>query len=166
MLLRAIVSVVLVGLALVACGPSSGQIRTARTARYHTTASAAFQAGVAALTQNGYKVANADPVLAKALTTGRWYESDGTFAMKGGDDLVIQQEGMIFLTLAIAVVPDGDAFRVEVTPHGLQHRAGYSAGFPLKPSDPSMSGWITGKVDNVYLSVHEALKKDAVAPGT
>ena len=126
----------------------------------------AFQAGVAALVDNDYKVANADPVQAKAITAGRWYESDGTFARKNPDGRAAQQDGMIFLTIVIAVVADSDAFRVNVTPHALEHRDGYSVEFPLKAADPAMSGWIADKVDNVYLSIHAALKPHAVTPGT
>lgn len=152
--------------AFVACGPSSAQIRTARTARYKTTASAAFQAGMSALSANDYKVAAADPVAGKARTVVRAYEADGTYAARNSDDEVAPKDGMVFLAIDIAVVPDGDAFRVEVTPLAEQFRNGYAKTFPLGPEDPAMAGWITGKVDNIYLSIHEALKKDMVAPGT
>lgn len=161
-----IVCALIAGLVFVACGPSSGQIKTARTARYHTTASVAFQAGVAALAKNNYKVAVADPVAGEARSVERWYEYDGTFVNTNSNDQVIRKDGMIVLTMQVAVVADGETFRVEVTPLAAQFRDGYSALNQLKPDDQAMAGWILGKVDNVYLSIYEALKQDAVAPGT
>lgn len=166
MSLRIIVFALVAGLAFIACGPSSGQIKTARTARYQTTASATFQAGVAALAKNDYKVAAADPVAGKARTVERWYENDGTFVNTNSDGEVIKRDGMVVLILELAVVADGTMFRVEVTPVAAQFRNGYSALVPLKDNDAAMSSWIVGKVDNLYLSVYEALKSDAIAPGT
>lgn len=160
----ALVAVVAV-VAVVACGPSAAQINTARTARYRTTASAAFQAGVAALTSNDYKVAAADAVAGKAQSVPRWYEADGTFVNTNADNQVIMKDGMVVLTLEVGVVADGDSFRVEVTPIANQFRDGYSATFPLKPDDAAMSSWIAGKVDSVYISIYDRLKKDAVVPG-
>jgi hypothetical protein len=163
---RLVFFALLAGLALVACGPSSAQIKTARTARYHSTASATFQAAVSALASNDYKVAAADPVSGKARTVDRWYEYDGTYVAKDSQDQIVTKDKMIDLTIQVAVVADGDAFRVEVTPYAMQFRDGYSQLTELKPDDPAMSGWISGKVDNIYISIYDALKKDAVAAGT
>jgi len=161
-----VVFALLAGFALVACGPSSGQIKTAREARYHATASETFQAAVAALASNDYKVAAADPVAGRARTVQRWYEYDGTFVNTDSDGNVVTKDRMIALTLEVAVVADGDTFRVEVTPIAAQFRDGYSALAQLKPDDTAMSSWIAGKVDNVYLAVYEGLKKDVVVAGT
>lgn len=166
MSLRMIVLGLVAGLAFIACGPSAQQIKTARTARYHTTASTAFQAAMSALSKNDYKIGAADPVAGRARTVDRWYEYDGTYVAKNSDDKVITKDRMVNLTIDVAVVADGDAFRVEVTPQAMQFRDGYSALQQLGPNDPAMSGWITGKVDNIYISIYDALKKDAVAPGT
>lgn len=166
MTLRSLALFVLATLTLVACGPSSAQIKTARTARYDVTASAAFQAGVAALKANDYKVTQVDPVAGRALTEARWFEVDGTSLSRDSDGRPqMTSAGAIELALEIGVVADGAAFFVQVIPHVLQHRAGYSAPLAIKEGDGAMPGWVSGKVDNVYLSIYDALKANAAVPG-
>ena len=152
--------------ALVACGPSSAQIKTARSARYNTTASAAFQAGVAALKANDYKIQQVDPVAGRAITEVKWYEVDGTSMSRDSDGRPqMTSAGGIMFAVEIAVQPDGAAFFVQVIPHVQQMKSGYSAPFDIKEGDGAMPGWVTGKIDNLYLSIYDALKKDVAAPG-
>ncbi|MBK7078865.1 MAG: hypothetical protein IPH44_42035 [Myxococcales bacterium] len=152
--------------ALVACGPSSAQIKTARTARYHTTASAAFQAGVAALKDNDYKIQQVDPVAGRAITDVKWYEVDGTSMSRDSEGRPqMTSAGGIMFAVEIAVMPDADTFYVQVIPHVQQMKAGYSAPFDIKEGDGAMPGWVTGKLDNLYMSIYGALKKDVAVPG-
>ncbi len=163
---RSIAFFLLAAFALVACGPSSAQIKTARTARYHTTASAAFQAGVAALKDNDYKIQQVDPVAGRAITEVKWYEVDGTSMSRDSEGRPqMTSAGGIMFAVEIAVLPDADTFYVQVTPHVQQMKAGYSAPFDIKEGSGEMPGWVAGKLDNVYLSVYAALKKDAGVPG-
>lgn len=163
-MIRILAFTLLAGLVLVACGPSAAQVKTARTATYNTTASVTFQAAVSALKANDYKLAAADPVTGQAESVTRWYEEDGTFVAKNSDDEVVQKDKMIALTMHVAVVPAGGGFRVEVTPHATQLRSGYSALVPLTEHDAPMTSWIAGKVDNLYVTIYDTLKKDAAAP--
>ncbi|MBK9035323.1 MAG: hypothetical protein IPL61_29395 [Myxococcales bacterium] len=164
---RSIALVVVAVLALVACGPSSAQIKTAREARYRASASEVFQAAVGALKTNDHKIKQADPVAGRALTEPRWYEVDGTTLSRDSDGRPqLSSAGGIMLSIEVGVVPDGETFRVEVIPRVLQQKDGYSAPLELKPGDPAMPGWIAGKVDNVYISTYDTLKKSAVLSGT
>ena len=166
MSLRSITFFLLAVFALVACGPSSAQIKTARTARYHTTASAAFQAGVAALKDNDYKIQQVDPVAGRAITDVKWYEVDGTSMSRDSEGRPqMTSAGGIMFAVEIAVMPDADTFYVQVIPHVQQMKAGYSAPFDIKEGDGAMPGWVTGKLDNLYMSIYGALKKDVAVPG-
>ncbi|MBL8621482.1 MAG: hypothetical protein JNK64_09270 [Myxococcales bacterium] len=152
--------------ALVACGPSSAQIKTARTARYRTTASAAFQAGVAALKDNDYKIQQVDPVAGRAITEVKWYEVDGTSMSRDSDGRPqMTSAGGIMFAVEIAVLPDADTFYVQVIPHVQQMKSGYSAPFEIKEGSGEMPGWVAGKLDNLYVSIYDALKKDVATPG-
>ena len=145
MSLRSITFFLLAVFALVACGPSSAQIKTARTARYHTTASAAFQAGVAALKDNDYKIQQVDPVAGRAITDVKWYEVDGTSMSRDSEGRPqMTSAGGIMFAVEIAVMPDADTFYVQVIPHVQQMKAGYSAPFDIKEGDGAMPGWVTG----------------------
>ena len=40
----------------------------------------------------------------------------------------------------------------------------YRAPQPMTDSDPSMAGWIRGKVEHLYLDIHDRLKRYQLAP--
>jgi hypothetical protein len=167
MSLRSIALFALAVFALVACGPSAAQIKTARDGRYRASASEVFQRTVAALKDNGHKVKAADPVAGKAVTEEKFYEVDGTTMSRDSDGRpLMTSAGAIILMLEATVVPDGDVFKVDVTPRVLRMREGYAAAIPIEPGNPEMPGWVVGIVDNVYVSVHSSLKASAVAPGS
>lgn len=163
MLLRSFGLALLALFAFVACGPSSAQIKTARTARYQVTAAEAFQAGVAALDAGDFKIQVADPIASQAVTVPRWYEADGTFTAKDADGKPLLTDGAINLTVELTVVAEGEAVRVNVVPVVLQARTGYTQGVRIEPDSPNMPGWVTGKIDNVYLSIHGRLKTKVIA---
>lgn len=162
MLLRTFGLLLVVVFGFVACGPSAAQVKTARTAKYRVTAAQAFQAGVAALDSNDFKIKVADPVASQAVTVSRWYEADGTFAAKDADGNPRLQDGAINLTVELEVLADGEAVRIDVRPVVVEMRTGYSQGVRIEPDSPQMPGWVTGKLDNVYLSIHDRLKADVV----
>jgi hypothetical protein len=165
MTLRSIVLSLFAVFALVACGPSAAQLQTARTARYQASASEVFQAGVAALKANNYKLKSADAVTARALAEERWYEVDGTTMSRDSEGRPqMTNAGGILFAVEVGVVADGDAFRVEVIPHVWRKRDGSSLPEPIKPGAVEMPGWVAGKLDNLHLSVYEALKAKAAAP--
>lgn len=125
MTLRSIVLSLFAVFALVACPPSAAQLQTARTARYQASASEVFQAGVAALKANNYKLKSADAVTARALAEERWYEVDGTTMSRDSEGRPqMTNAGGILFAVEVGVVADGDAFRVEVIPHVWRKRDG------------------------------------------
>lgn len=160
----------LLGLALAAggasaCGPSSGQVKTARTATYRADADTVFRAVVAAVAKD-YKVINADAPGGILRTQDRWYEQDGTYEDKGAkDDSVIVQDGSIVMHYIVKLAGGPTDYQVEVVAMVAQVRSGYAAPVQLKPDDVGYPGWVIGKTDNLYLAIHESLKPYAVAPG-
>lgn len=164
---RSFAFTIVAALALVACGPSAAQVKAARTAQYHASASIVFQAAVGGLKDNKHEVDQADPSSGVALTKGRWFESDGNFVSKDADSKPMVRDGDVVVAFEVAVVAEGQDFRVDVIPHVQQLRSGYSALFEIKVGDPQMPGFISGLVDSIYLSIHGRLKNVAVvAPAT
>jgi hypothetical protein len=157
---------VAVVIGLMACGPSSAQIKTAREARYRASAAEIFQAGVTALDGNGYKIARIDPVASRAMTVERWYEADGTYMASDATGRPMFLEGMIVLRIELGVMPEGETFKVEVIPHVIQFRESTPKGYELRADDPQLPGFVIDKVNNIYLSVYEKLKPNVVARGT
>lgn len=158
---RVVGFVVLLVFALVACGPSSAQLHTARHARYRISAAEAFQAAVATVDASEFALQVADPIAARASTVTRWYQPSGKFTRTyEGQGAPLAYS--FSLTIEVAVVPDGDAVRVELVPVVFQAKAGLALR-RLPPDDPEMPHWVGGKVDNLYLALHERLRANVVA---
>ena len=62
------------------------------------------------------------------------------------------------IALVVTLVPDGDAYVVQVKPLMMRYHAGPPKPEPIGENDPSVPGWATGKVDQLALSIHDALK--------
>jgi len=158
---RPIVLVVAAIAALVACGPSSGQVRAARSARYSAEPGVVFE-GVRDAVASLHRVTESDPLAGVMITEEKWYEVDGTSASRDANDNWLLGEGAVMLALQVAIKGEPGAWYVEVTPFVLQHQSGSPRPRQLAPDDPQMPGWVQGKIDNVYLAVHEHLKPHVV----
>jgi len=146
------------------CGPSSGQVRAAREARYQADAGVVFKAAADAVAAK-YKIQKADAAQGVIQTVPRWYEKDGTYEDKSADGAqVMAEDGSVLLTFHVRVVGQPGPFQIQVEPEAVQVRTGYAAPVPLKAGDPAMTSWISGKVDDLYLTIHESLKSYELAP--
>jgi len=145
-----------------ACGPSSAQVKTARTSHYEVAASAVFDAAMAAAKENG-GVAEYDAERGLLRTHGRWYQEDGSTATKSGDEFIIRNRSVLLSLIVQVKAEDGEAW-VEVTPLALQHVSGSPQPRELAPDDPALPGWVQDKVDAIYLAIHARLKAHALPP--
>lgn len=146
-----------------ACGPSSGQVKTARTASYKTDANTVFKAVVDVVGRK-YKVINADAATGKLRTEDAWYEKDGTSEDKKANDGVMAEDGAIVMYYLVELAGGPDTYQVEVHPMVAQVREGYASPLKLAEDDLAMPGWVHGKTDDLYLAIYESLKLYAVAP--
>jgi hypothetical protein len=150
-------------LASVACGPSSGQVKTARSASYKTDADTVFKAVVSVVGRK-YKVINADAASGMLRTEDAWYEKDGTSEDKKANDGVIAEDGSIVMYYLVKLAGGPTEYQVEVHPMVAQVRDGYAAPIKIAEDDMAMPGWIHGRTDDLYLGIYDALKVYAVAP--
>jgi hypothetical protein len=150
-------------LLLSACGPSAGQLKTAREARYQGTRDEVFFAVSQALAMEKEKVDKLDAEQGAVLTVGHWYEPDGTSEDRAlGKDSVQVQDGSIYLAFVVTVVGDAPPYGVMVEPTVDQFRNGYSALYHMTPTDPQLPGWVKGKVDDLQLGLYSHLKSRVV----
>jgi hypothetical protein len=147
-----------------ACGPSSGQVKTARTASYKTDSDTVFRAMVQVVGKK-YKVINADAASGMLRTEDRWYEKDGTYEDKKANDGIIVEDGSVVMYYLVKLAGGPTEYKVEVIPFVAQMRAGYAAPVKLEPDDMQIPGWVQGKTDDLYVGIYEALKPYAVSPG-
>lgn len=155
------------GALLVACGPSSAQIKAAREARYQGSRDELFLA-VSNAVGRDQTIEKVDADEGALLTRGRWYEADGTYEDRAlGKESVRPEDGSIFLAFLVLVVGEAPPYQVKVEPVVQQIRSGYSANYQMKPDDPQMPGWVHGKVDDFQIELHGRLKRwEIAAPGT
>jgi hypothetical protein len=155
--MRNVILVLLSLFALFACGPSSGELKAAKTARYKGDKVAMFNA-VKQATEAKYQLQKSDENALGMQTTGRWYTPEGLAASERAEDIRDVPDNSLNIALVVTLVPDGDAYVVQVKPLMMRYHAGTPKPEPIGEEDPSVPGWAHGKVDQLALAIHDALK--------
>lgn len=149
------------------CGPSSGQIRTAKLAEYQAPSSQILDIAVQ-VAQRTYQVNDIDPQKSTFTTAGQWYSGEGmrrSTTNEGNGDYVNAGGGDINLRLEVQVLGATlGRVVVVVTPHTMQLLAGSPQPRELKPDDPNLPPWVSGRVDSLALDIYNASKQFAQSP--
>ncbi len=163
--MRKAILVLLLSLLAFACGPSSGELKAAKTAHYKGDKIAMFNATKDAVSAK-YQLQKSDESSLGMQTTGRWYTPEGLAAAESGGDMRVVPDNSLNIALVVTLVPDGDSYVVNVKPLMMRYHAGSPKPEPLTEDDPSVPGWAHGKVDRVAVDLHNALAQYEVkTPG-
>jgi hypothetical protein len=154
---------VLLACLVVACGPSSKQVKAAQTARYTPPASGLFS-DLQAAVEGEYEIAQSDPNEPALITVERWFNAEGAAESSGAGDSVNANDGGIRLAFLVKLVEGTDGVAVEVKPIVHRVRAGQTNLEEIPPGDSRMPGWVKGRVETLYLAIHKKLKDRVVAP--
>ena len=145
--------------ALVACGPSSKEVATAKSARYQGDKLELF-ANVKAATEAKYKLTKSDETSLGLQTEARWFSTEGlAVTPRGEGDMRDVPDKSINIALVVTMLPDGGNWVVKVTPIMARFNQGIPKPEPLKENDPSLPGWVQGKVDELAMAIHGQLAK-------
>lgn len=146
--------------AVIACGPSSAEVRSAKTATYRADPAEVFRiAGeVAAET---YKIGDVDAKQLEFITQPQWYNPEGGRESAGAGDFVQLVDRSILLSLIVEVSEAEDAVRVVVTPKTFQYLKGSPKPRELAPDDPNVPGWVTGRAESLQFEIHKRLQQFA-----
>jgi hypothetical protein len=157
----------MVAAAVIACGPSAAELKTAKTAMYVGNAAEIFKL-IVATTGETYKVADAQShgeeteVDYDLITQPQWYNPEGGRESAGGGDFVQLVDRSIQLSLIVTLTePEPRRFLVTVTPKTFQHVSGSPKPRELSPDDPNLPGWVQGRVDSLYVEIHKRLQNYA-----
>ena len=150
--------VLLLSLLAFACGPSSGELKSAKTAHYKGDKIAMFNAAKDAVAAK-YTLQKSDENALGMQTNGRWFTPEGLAAAESGGDMRVVPDNSLNIALVVTLVPDGDAYVVSVKPLYLRYHAGNPKPEALKDDDISIPGWAQGKVDQLALDIHTALQQ-------
>ena len=145
--------------ALVACGPSSKEVATAKSARYQGDKLQLF-AEVKAATDAKYQLQKSDETSLGLQTVARWYSSEGLgVTPRSETDMRDVPDKSIHVALVVTLLPDGSNWVVKVAPILERYNRGIPKPEPLREGDASLPGWVQGKVDELALAIHNQLAK-------
>lgn len=158
----------MLAIAAVACGPSSKEVATAKSARYSGDKLELF-AHVKAATEAKYKVTKSDETSLGLQTEARWFSIEGLgVTPRSETDMRDVPDKSINIFMVVTMLPDGNNWVVKIEPHLMRYNTGIPKPEPLKEGDPSLPGWVGGKVDELALAIHQELAKYEVktVPGS
>ena len=150
--------VAILAMAVIACGPSSKELSGAKSAHYKGDKLVMFGAITPTVAEK-YKLQKSDETTLGMQTDGRWYTPEGLAAAERGGDMRDVPDKSLQIALVVTLQPDGDAWVVNIKPLMIRYHAGSPKPEPVAETDPSVPGWATGKVDQLALDIHDALKQ-------
>ncbi|MBA3391393.1 MAG: hypothetical protein H0T89_02060 [Deltaproteobacteria bacterium] len=155
---------------LVACGPSGKEVAKAKQARYQGDKLTLF-AAVKAATESKYKLQKSDETALGMQTVGRWYSPDGLAVSASTDDVRDLVDQSVNLALVVELLPADDNWVVGVRPIMMRFNKGQPKPEPLDVKNPSVPGWVHGKIDQLQFAIYERMKQyevkgvGGIAPG-
>ena len=144
--------------AVIACGPSSAEVRSAKTATYRADPAEVFRIAAEVATET-YKLGDIDEKQLEFITAPQWYNSEGGRQSAGAGDFVQLTDRSIQLALIVEVHNDESAVRVTVTPKTFQYLDGSPKPRELAPDDPNLPGWVTGRAESLQFEIHKRLQQ-------
>ncbi len=148
-------------LVVAACGPSSQEIATAKTARYQGSRTELYSIAKQ-VTADDYRIGEEDPPNFRFATQPQWYSPEGGRQSNGAGDFVNLDDRSVQLMLVVEIVElldrDQNEWGVTVAPITFQHINGSPKPRLLAPDDPNLPPWILGRVDSLVLDIHKHAK--------
>ena len=135
--MRNLIVALLVAAFAFACGPSSGELKTAKTAHYKGDKLEMFNLAKET-TEAKYKLQKSDENALGMQTVGRWYTPERLAASERGDDMRDVPDKSLNVALVVTLVPDGDAYVVQVKPLMIRYHAGSPQPEPVGEDDASV----------------------------
>lgn len=129
----------------------------AKTARYKGDKLELF-AETRAAVEIKHKIAKSDEMQLGIETAARWYTPEGLAANDTGDVSTLRDKSLHY-SIRVALVPDGDAWVVKVTPVINRYNRGIPKPEPVKEGDASLPGWVEDKVNTLALDIYKRLQK-------
>ena len=112
--MRQAILVLLLCLLAFACGPSSNELKTAKTARYKGDKIAMFNATKDAVSAK-YQLQKSDENALGMQTNGRWYTPEGLAAAESGGDMRVVPDNSLNIALVVTLATDSGSTPVSFT---------------------------------------------------
>lgn len=139
---------------LAACGPSSAEIKQAKTARYTCDYDKVFKTVMEVVKEETPPLRFGDQERGLVYSTPRWHSPSGMRKKPGAGDFAAED---LSFYVEVHVGKDGAGFHVLVVPHITSQVSGSPRGREMTHDDANWPPWADGKADKVSLSIHEKL---------
>jgi hypothetical protein len=148
-------------LALVACGPSAAEIKTAKTTTYQLSGQDLLEIAEQAAEEE-YKLGDVNQAELAFITAPRIYGPEGELESPGAGGFVQMADRSVQLSFIVKVteLAGGDS-AVTVTPKAFQVISGSPKPRELSPDDPNLPGWVRGRADKLAMEIYELAKPHA-----
>ncbi len=148
--------------AFAACGPSSAEVRTAKTTVYTIDGGQLLAIAQQAAGDQNYKLGAVDDGHLLFETQPKFYSSEGDLQSPGADNFTRVDNHSVKVSFVVEVEEVSERhFAVRVTPHTYQYIAGSPQMRPLEPADPNLPPWILGRADSLSLAIYDRAKNFA-----
>lgn len=162
--LRALALFVALSAPLAACGGTDTQVAMAKSTQYSGADTQLFDLALQ-VAQQTYKIGETDPPGRRFVTAVQFYNREGGRQSTGPGDFINMSDGSISLQMLVEIVPtESGKHLIIVTPVVTQVVSGSPKPRELKPDDPYMPGWVTGRVDTLTVEIYEAGKANNLVP--
>ena len=147
-----------------ACGPSTMEVKTAKSATYNAEPGAIFELAQQAAAED-YKLAAVNGAGLELLTAPRFYSGTGDLESPGAGGVINMQAGTVQVSFIVQVVPTAEhAVTVHVTPKTFQLVAGSPKPRELAPDDPNLPPFVLGRADALALRIYQLAQRYTAAP--
>ena len=161
--MRWLVPVMVLG--VVACGPSSAELRTAKTAMYAGDTTRLFALAAEGAADEHYKIGDVDDGHLRFETVGRFYGPEGDLQSQGAGGYVRVDNHSVKVSFIVAITAtEDDRYMITVTPRTWQYLAGSPQMRALAPEDPNLPPFVHGRADALALAIYERTRGFVVAP--
>jgi hypothetical protein len=143
----------------IGCGPSTAELRTAKAATYTANPTQLFKLAGEAVQNEHYKIADVDAEGLVFMTKPTFYGPEGDLQSQGAEGWVKTDNHSVQVAFVVRVVEtDEHKAMVTVTPRTFQLISGSPQPRELKPDDPNLPTFVTGRADALAMAIYEYAK--------
>jgi hypothetical protein len=159
---------VMVAIAVVAaCGPSTGEIKTAKATTYAAEPQQILSIAMESAKGENYQIGDVNQEELTFITAPKFYSKEGDLESPGAGGFVHMHGGSVEVQFIVQVVATEDHHTaVTVVPKTFQVVGGSPKPRELTPDDPYLPPFVLGRADALALAIYNNAKQFAVAaPG-
>ena len=146
---------------LTACGPSLQQVNQAKEARYHAQYEEVWRAVNEVLRSHYKELKRVDHDNGILVTEWKLITKKAAGEVRGAASQAGARHGGDYFQARVLIVPGGPPWRIVIQGEGAEHRPDFAMLVPYKRGDSEEPVWVDGRINELYLEIHERLQKRA-----